>query len=124
MGRKVMITEYLDLDVDEGKWYCSACGRALIDALENYKKGCLVYSRDPREIHNPVFEAEYNFAPDPNWVRIIEFYCPGCGTQVETEYLPLGHPITHDIDIDVFGLKARIDSGELKIIDKRLEVKA
>jgi acetone carboxylase gamma subunit len=124
MGRKVRITEYLDLDIDEGKWYCSTCGRALIDALENYKKGCLVYGRDPREIHDPVFEGEYNFAPDPNWVRILEFYCPGCGTQVETEYLPLGHPITHDIDIDVFGLKARIDSGELKIIDKRLEVKA
>ena len=124
MGRKIIITEYLDLDLDEAKWYCSSCDRALIDAEENYKKGCLVYSRDPREVHNPVFEAEYNFAPDPEWVRIIEFYCPGCGVQIETEYLPLGHPITHDIDIDVVKLKARIDSGELSIADKRLEVKS
>jgi acetophenone carboxylase len=124
MGRKIIITEYLDLDVDEAKWYCSSCDRSLIDAEENYKKGCLVYSRNPREIHNPVFEAEYNFAPDPNWVGIIEFYCPGCGVQIETEYLPLGHPITHDIDIDVVKLKARIDSGELSIADKRLEVRS
>jgi acetophenone carboxylase len=124
MGRKIIITEYLDLDLDEAKWYCSSCDRALIDAEENYKKGCLVYSKDPREIHNPVFEAEYNFSPDPNWVRIIEFCCPGCGVQIETEYLPLGHPITHDIDIDVVKLKARIDSGELSIADKRLEVKS
>ncbi len=124
MGRKIIITEYLDLDVDETKWYCSSCDRLLIDAEENYKKGCLVYSRDPREIHNPVFEAEYNFAPDPDWVRIIEFYCPGCGVQIETEYLPPGHPITHDIDIDVVKLKARIDSGELSIADKRLEVRS
>ena len=124
MGRKIIITEYLDLDVDEAKWYCSSCDQPLIDAEENYKKGCLVYSKDPREIHNPVFEAEYNFSPDPNWVRIIEFCCPGCGVQIETEYLPPGHPITHDIDIDVVKLKARIDSGELSIADKRLEVKS
>jgi acetone carboxylase gamma subunit len=122
MGRRVTITEYLELDLDESMWYCSSCGKALIDAQKNYKMGCLVYARDPREIHNPVFEAEYNFAPDPSWVRILEFYCPDCGTQVETEYLPPGHPITHDIDIDVPGLKRRIDSGELTLVDKRLEV--
>ena len=124
MGRKIIITEYLDLDLDEAKWYCSACDRALIDAKESYKKGCLVYSKDPREIHNSVFAAEYNFAPDPNWVRIIEFCCPKCGVQIETEYLPPGHPITHDIDMDIAKLKARIDSGELSIVDKRLEVKS
>jgi acetophenone carboxylase len=124
MGRKVTITEYLDIDIDEAKWICSTCGKELIDAEDNYKKGCLVYGRDPREIHNPVFEGEYNFAPDPNWVRIIEFYCPGCGVQIETEYLPLGHPITHDIDIDLGNLRSRLSSGELEIVDKRLEVKA
>jgi acetophenone carboxylase len=124
MGRRVTITEYLDLDVDESMWYCSACNRALIDAEENYKKGCLVYKRDPREIHNAVYEAEFNFAPDPDWVNILEFYCPGCGVQVETEYLPPGHPITHDIDIDVVGLKARIESGQLAIVDKKLEVRS
>jgi acetone carboxylase gamma subunit len=124
MDGKIMITEYLDLDIDTGKWHCSTCGRALIDADENYKKGCLVYGRDPREIHNPVFEGEYTFAPDPNWVRIIEFYCPECGVQIETEYLPLGHPITRDITIDLESLRKRIAQGELKIVDKKLEVQA
>ena len=124
MGNRVMITEYLDIDLDEEKWYCSSCGRVLIDAEENYKKGCLVYAKDPREVHNPVFEGEYNFAPDPNWVRIIEFYCPGCGVQIETEYLQLGHPVTHDISLDLVSLKARIAAGELAIVDKRLEVRS
>ena len=124
MGNRVMITEYLDIDLDEEKRYCSSCGRVLIDAEENYKKGCLVYSKDPREVHNPVFEGEYNFAPDPNWVRIIEFYCPGCGVQIETEYLPLGHPVTQDISLDLVNLKARIAAGELAIVDKRLEVRS
>jgi len=124
MGQIITITEYLDLDLDERMWHCSTCGKALIDAEENYKRGCLVNARDPREIHNPVFEAEYNFAPDPNWVRILEFYCPSCGVQIETEYLPPGHPITHDINIDVHSLKARIESGELTIVNKRLEVRS
>jgi len=124
MGNRIMITEYLDIDLDEEKWYCSSCNRMLIDAEENYKKGCLVYSKDPREVHNPVFEGEYNFAPDPNWVRIIEFYCPGCGVQIETEYLPLGHPVTQDISLDLVSLKARIAAGELAIVDKRLEVRS
>ena len=77
MGRRLIITEYLELDLDQGRWFCGSCDRDLIEAEENYKKGCRVYIRDPREIHNPVFEAEYNFAPDPNWSRILEFYCPG-----------------------------------------------
>ena len=124
MGRKIIITEYLEMDIDEGQWHCSTCGKMLIEAETNYKKGCLVNSRDPREIHNPVFEGEYNFAPDPDWVRIIEFYCPECGTQIETEYLPLGHPITHDIEINVASLKARLDRGELTIVDKRLEAQS
>jgi acetone carboxylase, gamma subunit len=55
-------------------------------------------------------------------VRIVEFYCPGCSTQVETEYLPPGHPITHDIEIDVDRLKERLGAGELRIADQRLEV--
>ena len=100
MGRRVTITEYLDLDVDEGMWYCSACNRALIDAEENYKKGCLVHKRDPREVHNPVYEAEFNFAPDPNWVSILEFYCPGCGVQMEVEGTPEATPIVHTYELN------------------------
>jgi acetophenone carboxylase len=54
-------------------------------------------------------------------VRIVEFYCPGCGTQIETEYLPPGHPITHDIEIDLEALKKRLESGELVLKNQRLE---
>jgi acetone carboxylase, gamma subunit len=124
MGEKIRITEYVDMDLDEQQWYCSTCNRPLIDAVENYKRGCLVYARDPREVHNAVLEGEYTFAPDPKWVQIIEFYCPGCGVQIETEYLPLGHPITHDIAINIEGLKKRLASGELRIVNKRLEVQS
>ena len=119
--QRIRVTEYLDLDLASEQWGCNRCGRELGPAAENYKKFCLVYDRDPREVHTPIVDGNYSFSPDPLWVRIVEFYCPGCGTQVETEYLPPGHPITHDIEIDVAALKARLESGELAIKEQRLE---
>ena len=40
---------------------------------------------------------------------------PDGARQIETEYLPPGHPITHDIELDIDSLKARLASGELVI---------
>lgn len=107
MTGKRRITEYLDLDVDAERWACNRCGHDLGSARRNYKMGCLIAHRDPREIHPPIVDGAYSFAPDPAWCRVVEFYCPGCGTLVETEYLPPGHPITHDIALDIDALKAR-----------------
>lgn len=120
---RLRFTEYLDLDLDDESWHCNRCGRQLISARENYKRGCLVYERDPREVHPPIIEGEYTFSPDPTWIRILEFYCPGCGAQVETEYLPPGHPITVDIEVDIDRLKARLAYGELVIHEGRLQPK-
>jgi acetophenone carboxylase len=119
---RIRVTEYLDLELAQEKWLCNRCGHDLGPARDNYKKGCLAHDRDPREIHLPLVDGDYSFAPDPLWVRIVEFYCPGCGTQIETEYLPPGHPITWDIEIDLDALKARLRSGEFIIKDQRLEV--
>ena len=119
---RIRVTEFLDLDIGNEQWMCSRCERVLGSARESYKKGCLLYDRDPREIHPPLVSGEFNFSPDPLWVRIVEFYCPGCGAQVETEYLPPGHPITHDIEIDLDRLKERLASGEFIIRGRRIEV--
>jgi acetone carboxylase gamma subunit len=108
-ARVVAITEYLAIDLESERWLCRVCNRDLADAHDNYKTGLLVYDRDPREIHKPILDESYEFtyAPDPGWCRIIEFYCPGCGTQVENEYLPPGHPLTHDLELDIESLKRR-----------------
>jgi acetophenone carboxylase len=119
---RLRITEYLDLDLDREQWLCNRCGHSLGSARENYKKGCLLYDRDPREVHPPLLSGGFNFAPDPCWVRIIEYYCPGCGTQMETEYLPPGHPIIHDIEIDLDKLKERLRQSEFVIRDQRIGV--
>src|SRR5436190_124270 len=116
MTARLRFTEYLDLDLDEEVWRCNRCDAALTSAREEYKRGCLVYDRDPREIHPPLIEGDYTFSPDPEWVRILEFYCPSCGAQVETEYLPPGHPITPDISIDIDRLKQRLSAGAIEVV--------
>lgn len=117
---RLRVTEYVDLDIEQEAWYCNRCGYHFGSARRSYKEGCLVYERDPREIHPPLIQGPYTFAPDPSWVRILEFYCPGCGIQVETEYLPPGHPITHDIEVDLEKLKDRLSKGEVVLKEGRL----
>jgi acetone carboxylase gamma subunit len=107
---KVPITEYLRIELDTEQWECRECGRGLGSARQNYKEGLLVHARDPREIHRPLLDPtlyEYTYSPDPSWCAILEFYCPGCGTLVETEYTVPGHLPIHDIEIDVDALKKR-----------------
>jgi acetone carboxylase gamma subunit len=107
------ITEYLDIDLDQRVWLCNRCGHEHGPADQNYKRGLLVRERDPREVHRPLLDEdkyEYTFAPDPAWCRILEYFCPGCAAQIEVEYLPPGHPITHDIALGLDWLKQRADA--------------
>lgn len=104
----VKITEHLEIDLDSEEWICRRCGHSIGSARDNYKKGCLVRERPLEEVHPPVTTGSaYSFCPDPDYCRLLEFYCPGCGTNVENEYLPPGHPITHDIELDIDALKQR-----------------
>lgn len=105
---KVLITEYLRINLETEQWECRRCNKVHGSARENYKRGLLVYDRDPREIHKPLLDPrqyDRTYSPDPAWCRILEYYCPQCGTMVEVEYLPPGHPPVHDIDLDLDALK-------------------
>jgi acetone carboxylase gamma subunit len=112
---KVLVTENLRIDLDTERWECRHCGHDLWSARDNYKRGLLVYDRDPREIHKPLLDPrkyELTFAPDPAWCRILEYYCPHCGAMIETEYLPPGHPPVRDIEFDLDALKAQWQGRE------------
>ena len=105
---KVLITENLRINLDSEMWECRHCDKVLISARDNYKRGLLVYNRDPREIHKPLLDpTKYTrtYSPDPDWCRLIEYYCPQCGTMMETEYLPPGHPPLRDIEFDIDAMK-------------------
>ncbi len=106
----VYITEYLAIDLETERWHCRRCKHDLGDARDNYKRGLLVYDRDPREVHKPLIDPEkydYTFSPDPAYTALLEYYCPGCGTMVETEYTIPGHPPTRDINLDIDSLKRK-----------------
>lgn len=105
---KIRITENLDIDLKAEQWCCHACGHSLTGARDDYKTGCVAAEVPLAEAHPPLVEgAAYSFTPDPDFCRLIEFYCPSCGTVLENEYLPPGHPLTHDIELDIDALKAR-----------------
>lgn len=107
MKNRVRITEYLEIDIDEEKWCCNRCGLLLGSARENYKKGCLVYDRDPTELYQAITKEALDYRPDFKWCRYVEYYCPDCGTLIEVDVLPHGHPIIHDIELDIDKLKAK-----------------
>ena len=106
---RVQITAYLEVELETETWICARCDERIADAADNYKTGCRVAERDPTEVHKPELDGEYTFAPDPEWCRIVEFYCPHCGRMIENEYLPPGHPITDDIQVDVESLVERAE---------------
>jgi len=120
--QRIRFTEGLDLDIEEESWYCNRCGYRLGSARENYKKGTLVYERDASEIYPQVTEARYDFSPNKDWTRILEFYCPGCGLLLDVENLPPGHPITHDIEPNIDKLKTKLKKGSFKIENGRLRL--
>jgi acetone carboxylase gamma subunit len=105
---KVRITEYLEIDLTREMWCCQRCGQELGKAREDYKRGCLVAERPLAEVHPSMVDGDgYSFSPDPGFCRLIEFYCPGCGIIIENEYLPPGHPLTRDIELDIDVLQAK-----------------
>ncbi len=120
MSRMLHVGDRLDLDLDRELWVCGKCARELGPARDNVKRSLLVAERDPAEVHPPLIEGEFTFSPNPAWIRILEFYCPGCGVQIETEYLPPGHPITNTTELDLDVLKKRLQAGELELVDGHL----
>jgi acetophenone carboxylase len=107
---RLRLTETLDLDVPGGRWLCNRCDGDLGPAERNYKEACLLLARHPAEIHEPfVGEPAYSFTPDPEWCAVVEVYCPSCGVLMDTEYLPPGHPLTHDVEIDLAALRERLE---------------
>lgn len=105
---KIRITEYLDIDLEHEQWCCNQCGHRINDARDNYKKGCLVAERPLEDAHPSLTGGDgRSFTPDPDYCRLIEFFCPGCGITISNEYLPPGHPLTHEIELDIDTLKRK-----------------
>jgi len=68
----------------------AACGYEFGDFRINWKVFCKVRVRntieDMQEIYPPFMH------PDPDWMEIREYICPGCGKLLAVEAVPPGYP--------------------------------
>lgn len=105
---KLRMTETLEICLEQETWVCHRCNHTLGTAHENYKHHCLVAEVPVEEAHPPMIDDKvYSFTPDKDYCRLLEFYCPQCAVVIENEYLPPGHPVSNDIELDIAALKAR-----------------
>ena len=79
------------------------CGHVFGDYRVNWKIAALVHVRETAESIAEVYRRE-NFAPEPGWSEVREYYCPGCATQLCVEVVPPGYPPIFEFlpDLDTF----------------------
>jgi len=79
---------YVVRKADKSRIVKCSCGQEFGDYRRNWKFMALVYERDPSD--GEVFRGPK--AADPEWMILREFYCPGCGAQLDVEAVPPGYP--------------------------------
>ena len=78
------------------------CGQEFGDYRVNWKLSALIYVRESAEALQDIYHGREQ--PDPAWVQLREYYCPGCGSQLEVEAVPRGCPPDFEFlpDLDTF----------------------
>jgi acetone carboxylase gamma subunit len=78
------------------------CGHDFGDYRVNWKLSASIYVRESEEAFGEVYHGREK--PDPAWVQIREYYCPGCSAQLEVEAVPRGAPPDFEFlpDLDTF----------------------
>ena len=78
------------------------CGFEFGDYRVNWKLNSLINVRDSAESLAKVYEGRET--PDPSWMQLREYICPGCGTQLEVEAVPRGCPPDFEFlpDLDTY----------------------
>lgn len=77
-------------DVGERVVKCD-CGQEFGDYRINWKLNCVVRVRRTKEEFSEIY-APFESAPEPDWVEIREFYCPGCFALLSVEATAAGLP--------------------------------
>ena len=87
---------------DNGRVVKCRCGHEFGDYRVNWKLNALIHVRDTDESLAEVYTG--SDVPDPSWIQVREYICPGCGTQLEVEAVPRGCPPDFDFlpDLDAF----------------------
>jgi len=100
------------------------CGHEFGDYRVNWKLEALIHVRETEEQLREVYRGTEQ--PDPSWIQIREYTCPGCGTQLEVEAVPRGCPPDFEFlpDLDTFYREwlGRPLPDEVEFADKTLDV--
>jgi acetone carboxylase gamma subunit len=83
------------------------CGHEFGDYRVNWKLGCRVRVRRTREEFEEVYSPSYAI-PEPEWMTIREYFCPGCLAQLAVEVVPPGYPPLFDMLPDLDTLYAEL----------------
>jgi acetone carboxylase gamma subunit len=99
------------------------CGHEFGDYRVNWKLEALIHVRETEEQLREVYRGTEQ--PDPAWIQIREYTCPGCGTQLEVEAVPRGCPPDFEFlpDLDTFYREwlGRPLPDEVEFADKTLD---
>ena len=78
------------------------CGHDFGDYRVNWKLSALIHVRDDDSKLSEIYRGRE--MPDPTWMQIREYFCPGCATQLEVEAMPRGCPPDFEFlpDLDTF----------------------
>jgi acetone carboxylase gamma subunit len=78
------------------------CGHDFGDYRVNWKLSASIYVRESEDAFEEIYHGREK--PDPSWVQIREYYCPGCSAQLEVEAMPRGAPPDFEFlpDLDTF----------------------
>ena len=101
----VPLQEHLYIVEKEGKKIIKCeCGYEFGDYRENWKLKALIHVRDSEEEIEELYPPAYPSRPDLELCEVREYYCPGCGNQLEVEAVPFGYPVVFDFlpDLDTF----------------------
>ncbi len=78
------------------------CGHEFGDYRVNWKISALINVRDTKKALGEIYKGRER--PNPKWIQVREYICPGCGTQLEVEAVPRGCQPDFDFlpDLDTF----------------------
>jgi len=78
------------------------CGHEFGDYRINWKLSALIHVREDAASLSEIYRGRE--MPDPAWIQLREYVCPGCGSQLEVEAVPRGCPPDFELlpDLDTF----------------------
>ena len=75
------------------------CGHEFCDHDANWKRAALINVRDSEEAYREIYPEGMH--PNPEYMELREFFCPGCKTLLEVENMMPGYPLVHSFEPDI-----------------------